>query len=107
MTIGHVFEAEATTITYPIRYSIWDYTFPSAETVVSVSFDSEFIHIGIADGRRLSLPLDWIPPLRDASYADRQAYYIADDGSAIIWDPEESSVNEILRLSDYLHVRAK
>lgn len=104
MTIERVFEAEA--ITYPIRYSVWDYTFPSADTIADVDFDSKFIHISLTDGRRLSLPLDWVPPLRDAPRTDREAYYITDDGSAIVWDAEESSVNEILRVSDYLCVRA-
>ena len=90
---------------YPIRYSVWEYEFPTSDTIEAVRFDQKYIHIELVDERILSIPLRWIPPLRDASPAEREKYHISEDRTLIIWDPAESTVNEILRLSDYLSVR--
>lgn len=92
---------------YPIRYRVRDYTFPSDDAIAAVRFDDEYLHIGLADGRQLSIPLHWIPPLRDASPQDREKFSISEDRDAIVWDPDISDVNEILRLSDYLYVKRK
>lgn len=91
---------------YPIRYRVHDYTFPTADTIKAVRFDDTYIHIELSDERLLSIPLHWIPPLRDASPQAREQYRIGEDQDVLIWDPEESDINEILRLSDYLTVRA-
>ena len=69
------------------------------------AFDERYLHIELADERVLSIPLHWIPPLRDASPADRAKYHLSEARDALIWDPEEGEVNEILRLTDYLSVR--
>jgi hypothetical protein len=90
---------------YPIRYRIGDYTFPTDDTLETVRFDDTYLHIELVDGRLLSIPLSWIPPLRDASPQERAKYRISEDRDAIIWDPQESAVNEILRLADYLTAR--
>jgi hypothetical protein len=90
---------------YPIRYGVKQYTFPSGDTLEEVRFDDTYIHLHLVDGRIISIPLAWIPPLRDASPEERQKFYITDDRSAVVWDPDESEVNEILRLSDYLSSR--
>jgi hypothetical protein len=95
------------TIHYPIRYSVWDYTFPAGDTIEAVRFDDQYIHIELVDERILSIPLRWIPPLRDASPEEREKYHIGEDRDVIIWDPAESEVNEILRLSDYLTTRRR
>jgi hypothetical protein len=94
--------SKSTAKRYPIRYGVKQYTFPSGDTVEGVRFDDTYIHLHLVDGRILSIPLAWIPPLRDASPEERQKFYITDDRSAVVWDPDESEVNEILRLSDYL-----
>lgn len=90
---------------YPIQYRIRDYTFPVVDLIATVNVDEKYIHIELTDGRLFSIPLHWIPPLRDAPPQERQKFQISQDRDAIIWDPEESIVNEILRLSDYLHAR--
>jgi hypothetical protein len=92
---------------YPVRYSIRDYTFPTVDTIKGIRFDDTHIHIELTDERMLAIPLRWIPPLRDASPQEREKYKISEDRNAIIWDPEESEVNEILRLSDYLTARPR
>lgn len=90
---------------YPIRYRVHDYTFPTADTIKAVRFDDTYIHIVLSDDRLLSIPLRWIPPLRDAHPKAREQYKIGEDRDVLIWDPEESEINEILRLADYLTVR--
>jgi len=90
---------------YPIHYGVRDYTFPVADLIAIVTVDEKYIHIELTDGRLFSIPLHWIPPLRDAPLQERQKFTISQDRDAIIWDPEESTVNEILRLSDYLYAR--
>jgi hypothetical protein len=90
---------------YPIRYSLREYSFPTTDAIKTVRFDDAYIHIELNDERVLSIPLRWIPPLRDASPQAREQYKISEDRDALIWDPEESEVNEILRLSDYLTIR--
>lgn len=90
---------------YPIRYGARQYTFPSGDTIEEVRFDDTYIHLHLVDGRILSIPLAWIPPLRDASPAERRKFHISEDRKLVYWDPDESEVNEILRLSDYLRSR--
>jgi hypothetical protein len=94
--------ASSTALRYPIQYPLRDYTFPSGDAIDGVDFDDVHIHLHLVDGRILSIPLKWIPPLYHAEEAERRKYYITDDGSAVVWDPDESEVNEILRLSDYI-----
>jgi hypothetical protein len=90
---------------YPIRYGVKEYTFPSNDTIADVRLDDQYLHVHLADGRILCIPLAWIPPLRDASHEERQKFHISEDRTLIIWDPDESEVNEILRISDYLRRR--
>ena len=106
MTIKTASKAKSEPKSYPIRYSVKEYTFPTEDTIEAVRFDDEFIHIELVDGRILSIPLTWIPPLRDAAPTEREKYKISPSRTAIIWDPDESEVNEILRLSDYLVTQA-
>jgi hypothetical protein len=93
-------------VSYPIRYKAHEYRFPTDDTIESIRFDDKYLHIEFVDERIFSIPLAWIPPLRDAQPAEREKYQISLDRDAIIWDPEESEVNEILRLRDYLCARA-
>jgi hypothetical protein len=107
MTIKTASRAKSEAKSYPIRYGVSEYTFPTGDTIETVHFDAKYIHIELVDQRILSIPLAWIPPLRDASPEEREKYRISPSRTAIIWDPEESAVNEILRLSDYLVTRPR
>ena len=91
---------------YPIRYGVQAYTFPAGDTIDTLCFDDKYIRIEMVDGRILLIPLEWIPPLRDATPEERAIYSITDDRSAVVWDPDESGVNEILQLKDYLSTPA-
>jgi len=92
---------------YPIRYRAHEYTFPTEDVIESVQFDADHIHIHLTDGRSISVPLAWIPPLRDASPTGREKYMLSYERQLIIWDPAVSDINEILRLSDYLQAKPR
>jgi hypothetical protein len=98
-------ESEDQGVWYPIKYSVWEYTLPTDNTIETIRFDDKYIHIKMVDERILSIPLSWVPSLRDASPAEREKYRISEDRQFIIWDPDKGEVNEILRLSDYLAVK--
>jgi hypothetical protein len=48
------------------------YTIPTEARAERVTFDAQRMHIDLADGRTLSVPLAWVPTLRDASLEDLQ-----------------------------------
>lgn len=87
---------------YPVEHAASEYTFPSDSRVESVSVDNDFIHVELRDGRRLSVPLAWIPPVRDATPEARNAFVVNDAGTAIVWDPDTSGINDDLCIADFL-----
>jgi len=107
MTISSVSKPVSVGKRYPVRYRANQYTFPQENVIESAEFDTDHIHIHLTDGRAISIPLDWIPSLLDASPQEREKYVLSDDRQLIIWDPEMSEINEILHLSDYLQTRPR
>ena len=87
---------------YPVKYALGEYTFPSAARIEEVRFDDRYIHIELVDKRILSVPLQWIPSLRDATPLARQKFQISPERTMLIWDPEVCEINEILHIADYL-----
>ncbi len=87
---------------YPIQYPISAYTFPTEAHLHHVRFDDEYIHLELTDGRRLSVPLWWIPTLYNAAPKEREKYEINRSRTVVIWDPEKCAINDELRLVDYL-----
>jgi len=55
----------------------------------------------MADGRELSVPLEWFPRLRDATSEQRQHWRFIGRGKGIHWPDvdEDISVESLLRLS--------
>jgi hypothetical protein len=49
----------------------------------------------------------WIPTLHNASPEEREKYEISEDRKMIIWDPEKSSINDEVRVDDYLIPHSK
>lgn len=90
---------------YPIRYPISAYTFPHDARIERASFDEEYIHVELADGRKLSIPLAWIPTVFNATANDRERYEINPGRTMLIWDPEKCGINDELRIEDYLEPR--
>lgn len=87
---------------YEIPYSASEYMFPREAILHRVRFDDVSMHLELADGRVVSIPLWWIPTLHNASPEEREKYEISQDRKLVIWDPEKSSINEEVRVDDYL-----
>ena len=87
---------------YSIQYPISAYTFPSKARIHHVWLDDEFIHINLTDGRKLSIPMWWIPTVYNASPEEREKFEINPRRTMIIWDPENCSIHDELRIADYL-----
>lgn len=102
----NVEEIEQITKWYDIPYPASAYTFPREALIHRVRFDDDYIHLELTDGRILSIPLWWLPTLHNASPIDREIYEISRDHRMIIWDPDKSSINDELRVDDYLVARS-
>jgi len=88
---------------YDIKYKASDYTFPSDEPRIKrVWFDAEYAHMELMDGRRLSVPLWWIPSVYHAPPEEREKYRISKSRTMIFWDPDECTINDEVRIRDYL-----
>ncbi len=87
---------------YDVAYPASAYTFPSEALLHRVRFDENYMHLELTDGRMLSIPLWWIPTLHNAPSEEREKYEISQDRKMIIWDPEKCSINDEVRIDDYL-----
>jgi hypothetical protein len=95
-------EGELSVKRYKVQYPISAYTFPREPRIQQVRFDDRHVHVELADGRCLSVPLEWIPTLYHASAAEREKYEINPERTMIIWDPAKCAINDELRIADYL-----
>ncbi len=95
-------ETELAVKRYPIAYPASEYTFPLQAAIHDVRFDDVYIHVDLTDGRILSIPLWWIPTVYNAPAEDRLKFEINRSRTMIIWDPDQGSINDELRLEDYL-----
>lgn len=68
---------------------------------VDVRADASLLHIALADGRELAVPLEWFPRLRDATPEQRSRWRFIGRGKGIHWPEvdEDISVESLLRLS--------
>ena len=87
---------------YEIPYPVSAYTFPQDASIRDVRFDDVHIHIELADGRILSVPLRWIPTLYHASPDEREKYEIDPSRTTILWDADKCAINDELHIADYL-----
>lgn len=69
-------------------------------SVVDVEIDGSVLRLALADGRELSVPLEWFPPLRDATPQQRKNWRLIGRGEGIHWPDidEDVSVNGLLGL---------
>ena len=51
----------------------------------AIEFVRDGLMVQLKDGRTLTVPLEWFPPLRDASEVDLSNYELCADGYAIRW----------------------
>lgn len=64
----------------------------------SVAFKDDYLVVGLEDGRTVAVPLDWFPPLRDGTEAQRDQWELIGQGQGIHWPKldEDLSVRGIL-----------
>jgi hypothetical protein len=60
-------------------------TLEAEPTAVDVRVDDEKLVVALADGRVLSVPLDWYPRLSHANRQERDNWRMLGDGYAIEW----------------------
>ena len=67
---------------------------------VDVACSSDAIQVELADGREISVPLEWYPRLLDASPMERNNWSLIGGGLGIHWETldEDVSVESLLRL---------
>ncbi|MGB0389060.1 MAG: DUF2442 domain-containing protein [Ardenticatenaceae bacterium] len=63
-----------------------------------LSFDDDYLHCELTDGRVISVPLIWYPRLWNANSTSRQVYDMTGDGTGIHW-PE---IDEDLSVRGFL-----
>ena len=69
------------------------------ERVESVEFTEEFLTVGLKDGRRISVPVEWYPRLARASKEQLSNWQISGAGYGIHWPEidEDLSTEGLLR----------
>ncbi len=87
---------------YKIQYPVSAYTFPTEARIHQVKFDDKYLHMDLTDGRKVSIPLWWVPTLYNAQAEEREKYEINRSRTMLIWDPEKSEINDEVRIMDYL-----
>jgi len=67
---------------------------------VDLVCSNEMLEVALADGRRISVPLDWFPRLQNASSKERKNWTLIGGGLGIHWETldEDVSVENLLRL---------
>ncbi|HEX5502032.1 MAG TPA: DUF2442 domain-containing protein [Thermomicrobiales bacterium] len=56
-----------------------------AAMATDVTFDAERLHVALSDGRRISVPLAWVPRLAGATEAQRHHWELIGRGIGIHW----------------------
>jgi len=76
---------------------------PHTALAQSVSFDDSMMHVSLSDGRIISVPLLWFPPLYQANPDQRSGYIISGGGIGLHWPDidEDISVAGLLTGADH------
>ena len=76
---------------------------PTTALAKSVDFDEEMMHVLLTDGRRISVPLAWLPLLLKASPEQRAKYEIGSGGASLHWPEldEDLSVAGLMAGADF------
>ena len=67
---------------------------------VDVGFSDHSMSVRLADGREVTVPLEWSPRLAKATPTERQDWRLIGDGIGIHWESidEDISVESLLRV---------
>lgn len=87
---------------YDIPYPATAYTFPGEALIHDLRINDEYLQFELTDGRLLAVPLWWIPSVNNAAPEERQKFAISRDRKLVIWDPDTCTINDEVRLDDYL-----
>ena len=70
-------------------------------------FDKDNMWLSLSDGRQLSVPLDYLHRLHNATEQQRGNYELSDDGMGLHWDEigEYINVPDLLKLQEALQLR--
>jgi len=76
---------------------------PTTALAKSVRFDDELMHVSLADGRIISVPIIWFPLLHEATPQQRENYEIDGGGISLHWPEidEDISVAGLLDGADW------
>ena len=96
-------EEQTSTKHYKIQYPVSAYTFPHEARIHQAQFDDEYLIVALIDGRKISVPLGWIPTLHNATPEERLKFEISRDRTMLIWDPDKCAINDEIRIVDYLN----
>ena len=66
-----------------------------------VSFTNDSLRVALADGREITVPLEWFARLRDANDDEREDWRLIGGGIGIHWEKidEDISISTLLALS--------
>lgn len=59
----------------------------------SVRFDAHRMHVLLLDGREISVPLEWFPPLRKASISQRKRWRLIGRGVGVHWPDLDEDIS--------------
>ncbi len=65
-----------------------------------IRFGESVMRVSLADGRELSVPLEWFPRLRDATSQQRENWRLIGHGEGVHWPDldEDVSIGSLLGL---------
>ena len=66
---------------------------------VEARCSDDALHVRLADGRELSVPLEWFPRLRDATPQQRRAWRLIGGGIGIHWEEIDEDVSVVSLLA--------
>ncbi|MBV9215946.1 MAG: DUF2442 domain-containing protein [Acidobacteria bacterium] len=58
---------------------------PTSAVATSITFDEDLMHVSLADGRVISVPIIWYDRLANATAEQRSRYEISRSGTGIHW----------------------
>ena len=67
--------------------------FKTAPLAMVVDCSDDELRVTLADGRKLSVPLEWFPRLAHATPADRSNYELMGDGQGIHWPNVDEDIS--------------
>ena len=66
---------------------------PGSVRAVSVKVQAGRLHVKVADGREVRVPLDWFPRLIEASDRERRNYQLLGGGVLIHWPDVDEDID--------------